>query len=83
MCLSTTHTGLRLDLGYTFDVSQAGILSYEDSYVDIYSNSWGPAETGFTVGGPGYLTLETFKRETKQVRVQYCISHMSRVLPII
>lgn len=36
--------------------------------MDVYSNSWGPLETGFTVGGPGYLTRETLKYEAEHVR---------------
>ena len=63
-----------MNLGYTFDLTQAGVLSYEDGYVDVYSNSWGPVETGFTVGGPGYLTLQTFQREARQVS---CVDSLS------
>lgn len=58
-----------MDMQRSIDISQAAILSYQDNYVDVYSCSWGPPETGFTVGGPEYLTLETFKRESKQVRL--------------
>ena len=73
------YTGLRLDIGYTIDVTQADVLSYEDSYVDVYSNSWGPSETGFSVGGPRYLTRQTFQRETKQVctYIVYYLRHTS------
>ena len=61
-------TGLRLDLSFTYDLTQASILGFQDNYVDVYSNSWGPLETGFTVGGPGYLTRETLKYEAEHVR---------------
>lgn len=60
-------TGLRLNISFTTDLMQASVLSYQDSYVDVYSTSWGPAEIGFTVGEPGYLTLQTFKAEAAQV----------------
>ena len=60
-------SGLRLNLSYTFDLTQATILGYHDNYVDVYSNSWGPMETGFSVDGPEYLTKETLKIETEQV----------------
>ena len=30
-------------------------------YIDIYSNSWGPADTGFTVERPGRLLSQTLE----------------------
>lgn len=62
-------TGLRLNISYTTDLLQATVLSYRDSYVDVYSNSWGPMETGFTVGHPGYFTLHTFQTQAAQVSI--------------
>ena len=65
--LTLYHTGLRLNVSNTLDLTQADVLSYQASYVDVYSNSWGPSETGFTVGGPGYVTQRTLKRAIEQV----------------
>ena len=31
-------------------------LTYENGITDIYSNSWGPSDDGYTVQGPGPLT---------------------------
>ena len=47
-------------------------MGFQDDYVDIYSNSWGPLETGFTVGGPGYLMKQALKYETDRVCRSIC-----------
>lgn len=38
------------------DERQAKALMYNHHYIDVYSNSWGPGDTGFEVRGPGYET---------------------------
>lgn len=48
--------------------------------MDVYSNSWGPMETGFYVGGPGYLTQEMFKTEALLVSVT---THTVRELHLV
>ena len=35
-------------------------------------------ETGFTVGGPGYLILEALRRETQEVCVCVCVCERER-----
>ena len=52
------------------DVTEARMLSYNDNYIQIYSNSWGPADTGFIVGGPGELASKNFKQQTAEVRIE-------------
>lgn len=47
------------DLGESKALSHNGI-----AVVDIYSCSWGPADDGMTISGPGYLTHETLVRYT-------------------
>ena len=47
-------------------MDEANALSWQGDVVDIYSNSWGPSDDGFTVAGPGTLlqmTLETSVQE--------------------
>ena len=39
------------------DSTQADALSYLNDDIDIYSNSWGPADTGDVLSGPGPITL--------------------------
>ena len=47
-----------------FDESQA--LSYENDYIDIYSNSWGPSDTGGILDGPGPLMTAAFENDIFQ-----------------
>ncbi len=49
-----------------FDESRA--LSYENGYVDIYSNSWGPSDNGRTLEAPGPLMLAAFENDAYQGR---------------
>mgnify|MGYP001157225847 FL=1 len=49
-----------------FDESQA--LSYENDYIDIYSNSWGPSDTGRLLAAPGPLMTAAFENDVFQGR---------------
>ncbi|HVK07938.1 MAG TPA: S8 family serine peptidase [Gemmataceae bacterium] len=51
--------GIRLIAGPTDDFTEALALSYRRHAVDIYSNSWGPADNG-VLAGPGPMVLATF-----------------------
>ena len=55
----STLLGLRIfSSGYkgTTDSQEANALNYRYHNIDIYSNSWGPVDNGFTVDGPRFLT---------------------------
>ena len=45
------------------DAIEADALSYEEDEIDIYSNSWGPADDGRTLEAPGPLTLAAFESD--------------------
>ena len=65
-----THTpsaGIRVDLGSSSDVLEAQSLGYKNNYIQIYSNSWGPADYGFFVSGPDTLLQQTFKNGVAEV----------------
>ena len=47
--------GLRL-LGANTDLNEARALSYANDIIDVYSNSWGPMDSGDVVSGPEMLT---------------------------
>ena len=49
------NAGLAL-LGAETDMNEASSLSFENDIVDVYSNSWGPFDDGYTVSGPEELT---------------------------
>lgn len=46
--------GLKIDTSSSFATASA--LRYNKNYIDIYSISWGPADWGFVVHAPTYLT---------------------------
>ena len=37
-------------------MNEASSLTFANDIVDIYSNSWGPRDSGSVVDGPGMLT---------------------------
>ena len=46
-------TGLRVNLECLLEVTVAQALNHKYDHIDIYSNSWGPADRGYQVDGPG------------------------------
>jgi len=49
-------SGLRLISLATTDAQEASALSYWGNTISVYSNSWGPADDGTNLAGPGTLT---------------------------
>ena len=72
MCIAIllSPKGLRL-LGASTDMNEAEALSYADDIIDIYSNSWGPADSGDIVEGPGRLTQMALRNSIIQVSAIY------------
>lgn len=52
-----TLVGLRLIGGPSDDSMEAAALSHQNDVIHLKSNSWGPDDDGFTLEGPGPLTL--------------------------
>ncbi|XP_064390235.1 furin-1-like isoform X2 [Halichondria panicea] len=53
--------GVRINVSSISDALEASALGHHNSYVDVYSASWGPPDVGFWVSGPGPLTTNTLK----------------------
>ena len=53
------------------DMEAASALSHARDIVDVYSNSWGPTDNGFSVGAPRTLTKLALKEGTSTVRDVY------------
>ena len=54
--------GVRILDGHIIDVLEAQALSFNRSYIDIFSASWGPDDNGKTVDGPGkYASRDAFE----------------------
>ena len=83
--LLSPSSGIRIYLGALTDITEANALSFNNSHVDIYSNSWGPVDNGFTVGGPEWATIETLRLGVEQVSqgilVLRCQTDLGRVMP--
>ena len=52
----------------TSDYLESQALSYENDYVDIYSNSWGPTDDGRRLAAPGPLMTAAFENDVYQGR---------------
>ena len=66
--LNVMNAGIKLLGGFygATDLFEALALIHLGDFIEIYSNSWGPADYGFIVDGPGVLTslvLELGSRE--------------------
>lgn len=57
VCPDCKLAGLRLIGGPSSDYMEAMALSHQSDQIAIYSNSWGPADDGRTMEGPGRVTL--------------------------
>lgn len=52
------------------DAMEAKALSYAQNRTDIFSNSWGPADYGWVIEGPGKLTLKALQDGVKWVKIK-------------
>ena len=52
------------------DSGEADALGHKDSYIHVYSNSWGPSDYGFIVEGPGPLLEQTLSNGAREVELQ-------------
>ena len=57
-----------MNLSSATDAVESSALGYQYSYVDVYSNSWGPSDFGFIVSGPGRLVANTLRNGVTRVR---------------
>ena len=61
------NTALKFDVGGATDAEEASGLGYQDNYIDVYSNSWGPSDFGFVVDGPDTLVQNTLRTGVTEV----------------
>jgi hypothetical protein len=52
---------------YTY-ITEAKVLGFKGNHIHVYSNSWGPHDNGFTVGGPDTLAKNAIETGAAQVR---------------
>ncbi len=62
------YVGIRLLGGSSLtDIQEAQALSHRSDVIDVYSNSWGPFDTGAIVSGPGPLLQKQLELGVKEV----------------
>ena len=49
------------------DIAEGGALSHNNDIIDIYSNSWGPPDTGLLASGPKLLARMALEMGAKEV----------------
>lgn len=59
--------GLKFDMSDSSDSVEASPLGYKNDLIQVYSNSWGPSDSGFLVDGPGPLLKQTFETAVRTV----------------
>ena len=59
--------GIRILDNELTDALKAKGLGYRQDYVDIYSNSWGPGDTGSEVAEAGVMTEEVLRQGASKV----------------
>ena len=62
VCPECRIAGVRLIAGPSTDYMEAMALNHASGDVAVYSNSWGPADDGLTMEGPGRVTLAALER---------------------
>ena len=61
--------GLKINISSLSDLQVADALGHNDSYISVYSNSWGPLDFGFSVSGPDFLSSLTLILGALAVRI--------------
>lgn len=64
------NVGIRINLNSSSDVIESSALGHQNHYIDIYSNSWGPSDSGYTVDGPGEFLTNTLENGVTRVSLQ-------------
>ena len=61
-------SGIRLlGNGSMTDIVEASSLTHKNDIIDVYSNSWGPPDTGITAGKMGMLVEMAMEKGTTKV----------------
>lgn len=63
-----TLVGLRLIGAATTDAQEAEAMGWRNDIIQIKTNSWGPADDGLTLEGPGGMTLAALQTATTSGR---------------
>ncbi len=61
--------GIQFNLSDFRPAQEAAAFQYRNDAIQIYSNSYGPTDDGFTVGGPGPASIEAIDIAINQVIV--------------
>lgn len=65
-----------------YDSTEASALGLHSQHIHVYSNSWGPADDGMTVEGPGPLTLAVIKQGVTHVSL-LCLNYAASLVILV
>ena len=60
---------IKFNVSATSDLMESLGLGRRNDYIQVYSNSWGPSDSGFIVSGPGLLTEQALHNGVIHVRI--------------
>lgn len=60
-------TALKFNLSAVNDAEKARMWSHMGNYIDVYSNSFGPPDSGYVVDGPNYVLNLSMATAMQQV----------------
>ena len=61
--------GYEVDEAVDMDIAEGGALSHNNDIIDIYSNSWGPIDTGYLANAPELLARMALEMGVKEVNI--------------
>ena len=71
--LSNPYAGMNvfgfedINVAMDLDLAEGGALSHKNDIIDIYSNSWGPFDTGYLANSPALLARMALEMGVKEV----------------
>ena len=63
--------GIQFPLNSYVPSQEAESFRFRNDLIQIYSNSYGPLDNGFTVGGPGYVSQLALSKAVNDVSYVY------------
>ena len=73
--------GITFDLNEVTDLVESTMLAYQPDHISIYSCSWGPSDSGFTVAGPEKYTRSVLQQGASQVTPSLSLSPFPTLSP--
>ena len=73
MFFVTTILGFQINFNDFLPSYEVEAFGFRSDVIQVYSNSWGPSDDGFTVQGPGPLSYEALYEGITNVSLYYIV----------